>query len=134
MTPAELAAVWASWSHLRRRRADVVLELARWYQAAGVPEAVRRAAWLSDAVEQLVDQLASPSRLADRARALAETWPDPTCPPTYAVDGRAWEAAARRVAPVWPVHTERAWQQGWYLLSEVLAAETLSPFGERGRR
>ena len=66
--------------------------------------------------------------VADRARGLLASWPDPATSPSYAVDGRAWMAAAGECLPTWSAEVEASWKQGWLLLSEVLAAETLSPF------
>jgi hypothetical protein len=89
---------------------------------------VERARWLLSAVEQLVDLLPAPSLLADRARDLGATWPDPCTAPCFAIEGSAWMGAARDCAPTWTESTEAAWRQAWFLLSDVLAAETLSPF------
>ena len=36
--------------------------------------------------------------------------------------------ASRAACPTWTDRTERAWRQAWLLLSDVLAAESLSPF------
>jgi hypothetical protein len=130
MTPGELSAVWASWAELRPRRVAVASALARRYRAVGLAEsAAVRAGWLTEAVDHLVDQLAAPSRLAERAHALAATWPDPPSAPSFATDGRAWLCAARECSTTWSAYTERSWRQAWFLLAEVLAAETLSPFG-----
>jgi hypothetical protein len=97
-------------------------------------EAGRRAKWLLDAVEELVGLLATPSRLADHARSLGQTWPDPLTAPSFSVEGRAWLDAASECLPTWSSTTEAAWRQAWLLLSDVLAVEALSPFTARPRR
>jgi hypothetical protein len=38
--------------------------------------------------------------------------------------------AARACLPTWTDRTEVAWCQAWLLLSDVLAAEALSPFSD----
>jgi hypothetical protein len=93
--------------------------------------AARRAGWLLSAVEDLVGLLPAPSRLAARARELGDTWPDPLNAPSFGVEGIAWMQAADDCLPTWTARTEAAWRQAWLLLSEVLAAETLSPFSDR---
>ena len=62
------------------------------------------------------------------ARALGETWPDPLVAPCFATEGRAWLGAAAECQPSWSPSFETAWRQAWLLLSDVLAAESLSPF------
>ena len=89
-----------------------------------------RAAWLYSAVDELVALLASPSRLAERACDLGQSWPDASCAPCYAVEGRAFMSAAAELVPSWSDATDAAWRQAWLLLSDVLAAETLSPFAD----
>ena len=130
MTPEDLATVDQSWTHLRHYRGDLLAGLTRRFDgvAASTFPAERRAAWLLAAVEELVELLSAPSRLADRARDLGETWPDPLAAPCFEIEGRAWMGAACECAPNWTEHTEASWRQAWLLLSEVLAAETLSPF------
>ena len=59
---------------------------------------------------------------------LAASWPVGGRAPTFAVEGRAWMAAAREVCPSWSEQIELAWQRAWLLLSEELALESLSPF------
>jgi hypothetical protein len=131
MTPDDLDAVDRSWSELHRRRACLLDELTdRFAAAPSPPEAALRAEWLLCAVEELVGLLTAPSQLAARARDIGETWPDPLTAPCYAVDGRAWMDASRACVPTWSVRTEDAWRQAWLLLSEVLAAEALSPFAD----
>jgi hypothetical protein len=80
------------------------------------------------AVDELVGLLPVPSVLAARARDLGTSWPEPLTAPCYAVDGRAWMAAAAACSPSWTEATASAWRQAWLLLSDELAAETLSPF------
>jgi hypothetical protein len=130
MTPDDLSAVQRSWSELRRRRAPLLAALARRFDGAASSRgaAAVRAGWLLAAVEELVGLLSSPSQLAERARDLGETWPDPLIAPSYAIDGRAWMGAAGECLATWSDRTEDAWRQAWLLLSDVLAAETLSPF------
>ena len=132
MTPEDLATVARSWSALRRGRAALLAALTAHYDADvvdGWSDADRRAEWLLDAIDQLVPVLAAPSRLADAALAVGSTWPDPLSAPSFRVDGRAWMAAAGQCLPTWSDRTARAWRHAWLLLSDVLAAETLSPFG-----
>ena len=130
MTPDDLAAVQRSWDELSRTRLALQRALTRQYELAPtspVP-ADERAEWLAYAVSVLVDLLPVPSRLADRARALGETWPDPLVAPSFATEGRAWLHAAAECQPSWSPTVESAWRQAWLLLSDVLAAESLSPF------
>ena len=94
-----------------------------------VEEALRRARRLVEAVAELVDLLATPSRLGQRARQLAESWPDGGPSPSFRVDGQAWIAAAASLRPVLDgASTEQAWRQAWLLLAEELAEDSLSPF------
>lgn len=130
MTPDDLSAVQRSWAELRRTRLALQRALTRQYElapASPVP-ADERAEWLIYAVSVLVDLLPVPSRLADRARALGQTWPDPLVAPSFANEGRAWLGAAGECQPSWSPTVEHAWRQAWLLLSDVLAAESLSPF------
>jgi hypothetical protein len=132
MTPDDLLTVYRSWDDLARRRATLLEALTRRFEAA-VPstvESTTRAAWLLGAVEQLVGLLSVPSRLAERARNIGETWPDPLTAPSFALEGRAWMGAAGECLPTWSTATEAAWRQAWLLLSDVLAAESLSPFSD----
>ena len=93
-----------------------------------VVPADERAEWLLYAVSVLVDLLPVPSQLAGRARTLGQTWPDPLVAPSFANEGRAWLGAAAECQPSWSPTVEHAWRQAWLLLSDVLAAESLSPF------
>ena len=131
MTPEDVSVVKQSWSELRRLRAPLVDGLARRFDGGGTDSraaGARRAHWLFTVVEQLVELLPSPSRLGTHARVLGETWPDPLTAPSFAVEGRAWMGAACDCLASWSDRTDAAWRQAWLLLSEVLAAETLSPF------
>ena len=132
MSPDDLTTVQRSWSELRRGRDPLLAALTRCLDAAPISSlpADVRAAWLLDAVEELVGLLSAPSRLAERARVLGETWPDPLIAPSFATEGRAWMGAARECLPTWSERTEVAWRQAWLLLSDVLAAESLSPFAD----
>jgi hypothetical protein len=96
----------------------------------GDPCGAARALWLVDAVDVLANLLREPSALAGQARQLACSWTNPCVAPNPDVDGKAWIAAAASCAPEWSPAIERAWRQAWYLLADVLAAETLSPFGD----
>jgi hypothetical protein len=130
MTPQDLGIVESSWSELRLRRAALVAALAARFQpvtTARFPATVR-AVWLFDAVGELVRHLSAPSRLAADARVFGETWPDPCTAPSFAVEGRAWLAAAAECLPTWTPAADTAWRQAWLLLSDSLAAEALSPF------
>lgn len=132
MTPDDLSSVERTWSELRCRRDPLLAELTRRFQsgiASGLPADVR-AAWLLSAVDELVGLLSVPSRLAERARDLGETWPDPLTAPCFAVEGQAWMGAAGECLASWTPENEAAWRQAWLLLSDVLAAETLSPFAD----
>jgi len=130
MTPDDLVTVERSWAELRARRDPLLAALTRRFEAAvGSPTAARlRAAWMLCAVEELVGLLTAPSRLAVRARGIGESWPDPKTAPCFGVEGRAWMGAARDCLPTWTDRAEAAWCQAWLLLSDVLAAEALSPF------
>jgi hypothetical protein len=132
VTPDDLATVQRSWAQLRLRRAVLLDALTAGFADRGAtavpPDA--RASWLLGAVEELVGLLATPSALADHARELGSTWPDPCTAPSYAVEGTTWQAAARACLPTWTERTGAAWQQAWLLLSDVLAAEALSPFAD----
>jgi hypothetical protein len=136
MTPEDVAAVQRSWSELRGQRAELRAALTRQFQrATGSPvplsiPASTRADWLLRAVAELVDLLPAPSRLAERARAFGTTWPDPHVAPCFATEGVAWLTAADECHPAWSPVTEAAWRQAWLLLSDVLAAEALSPFAD----
>jgi hypothetical protein len=132
MTPEDLFVVDVSWSHLRRERQPLLAGLTQRFEAldpSPIPAAVR-AVWLVDAVEELVVLLSTPSRLAAQARLLGETWPDPCSAPSFAVEGQAWMDAARECLATWTDSTDDAWRQAWLLLSDVLAVEALSPFGD----
>jgi hypothetical protein len=132
MTPEDLSVVQRSWAQLRLRRAPLMIALTHRFDLvdASPIASLVRAGWLVDAVEELVGLLAAPSHLAARARALGETWPDPLTAPCFAVDGQAWLDAARACVPSWSDTTDAAWRQAWLLLSDVLAAEALSPFAD----
>jgi hypothetical protein len=135
MTPDDLVTVERSWAELRARRDPLLAALERRFEAAvGSPTAAGlRAAWLLCAVEELVGLLPAPSRLATRARDIGETWPDPCTAPCFGVEGRVWMGAARECLPTWTDRAEAAWCQAWLLLSDVLAAEALSPFCDDAR-
>jgi hypothetical protein len=90
--------------------------------------AAERAAWLVDAVSDLVGRLAVPTELGQRARALATTWPGRPDHPRFACEGRAWLRAIASVAPRWTDETDAAWRHAWHLLAEVLDEDSLSPF------
>ena len=136
MSPDDLSAVQRSWSELRLRRDPLAAALSRRFEEAPISSLAAnvRAAWLLDAVQELVGLLSAPSRLAERARILGETWPDPLIAPSYAIEGRAWMGAAYECLPTWSERTEGAWRQAWLLLSDVLAAESLSPFADDPHR
>ena len=133
MTPDDLAAVQRSWAELDRKRLALQRALTSQYElaAASPVPADERAEWLLYAVSVLVDLLPVPSRLAHRARTLGQTWPDPLVAPSFANEGRAWLGAAAQCQPSWTPSVETAWRQAWLLLSDVLAAEALSPFDTR---
>jgi hypothetical protein len=133
LTPDDVSTVQRSWAELRRERAAILAGLTRRFEAvaASPTAAAGRAVWLVSAVEDLVGLLSAPSRLAACARDLGETWPDPLKAPSFAVEGVAWMRAADDCLATWTERTEAAWRQAWLLLSEVLAAETLSPFSDR---
>lgn len=135
MSPDGVRTVQRSWVVLRRRRAAMLRALAgRFVSPAGVGIAPdERAAWLFDAVAALVELLPSPSQLEARACALGSTWPDSGTHPTFALEGRAWMAAAAECSPEWTPAIDAAWRQAWLLLSDVLAVETLAPFSDECR-
>jgi hypothetical protein len=132
MSPDGLCTVQCSWSELCTRRAEVLDALAHAYHLRGSVDIAPSvlAGWLFGAVEVLVELLPSPSRLEACARAIGATWPVPGTHPTFAREGRAWLDAAAACTTGWTEVTDRAWRQAWLLLSDVLAAETLSPFAD----
>lgn len=130
MTPEDLSAVQGSWTEFIRVRGPLLAALSRHFEpvAQSPTAAAHRASWLFCAVEDLVGLLAAPSRLAARARDLGDTWPDPLTAPSFAIEGRAWMRAAAECVASWSQDLEASWRQAWLLLSDALAAETLSPF------
>jgi hypothetical protein len=132
MTPQDLRTVQTSWPALLGCREELLASLARHLgDLAPTPIiAADRSCWLFRAVEELVELLPEPSRLESSARHLAETWPDKLIAPCFAVDGKAWMRASGECIDTWSPDVEAAWRQAWLLLSEVLAAETLSPFAD----
>jgi hypothetical protein len=134
VTPEDLAAVAASWADLCEHRVPLLATLTAHFETLGsevvcsTMEPASRARWLLVAVEQLVGLLVAPSLLADAARDVGASWPDRLTAPSFRVEGRAWLTAGRQCLPTWSPRTEQAWRHAWLLLSEVLAAETLSPF------
>jgi hypothetical protein len=135
MTPDDLLTVQRSWTQLRLRRTRLVAALTCLFAAVDTPPIPpsTRAAWLYGAVDGLVGLLAAPSRLATQARSIGASWPDPLTAPSFAVDGRAWLAAAAECLPDWSDRTGAAWKEAWFLLSDVLATEALSPFAGHPR-
>ena len=132
MTPGDVSLVLDSWTQLRERSEMFLGVLTRRFEAEQRSTAApSRAAWLVQVVDDLIDLLCEPSRLAERARPLATSWPDVTAAPSAHVDGRAWTAAAAVCLPAWSPGVEHAWWQAWLLLADVLATEILCPFGKR---
>ena len=130
MAPGDVSIVRDSWLQLRPRSQMLLDVLCRRFQVEKAStRAALRAAWLVRAVDELIDLLSEPSRLAEHARPLAPSWPDGTAAPTAHVDGRAWTAAAAVCLPTWSPQVEDAWRQAWLLLADVLACEILCPFG-----
>jgi hypothetical protein len=130
MTPDDVRTVQRSWAELQACRAALVASLTCLLAGSAPSEVTAsvKATWLVGAVDDLVGLLPAPSRLATAARALGRSWPGSLTAPSFAVEGRAWMAAARSCLPTWSASTEAAWRQAWFLLSDVLAAEILSPF------
>jgi hypothetical protein len=128
VTPDDLAEVQRTWSELQVGGSDLHAALTARLSAVGAAMPAERAAWLLGAIANLVDLLSSPSRLAERAREVVASWPDPGGRPSYAVDGVAWAGAAASCVPDWSAQTALAWRHGWLLVCEIMAAETLSPF------
>jgi hypothetical protein len=130
VSPDDLATVRGSWAALAPVGPELVGVLSD--ALADDPDvleaAPQRARRLVEAVGELVDLLPRPSRLGQRARQLAESWPDDGPAPSFLVDGQAWIAAVAECDPSWTAGTEQAWRHAWLLLSEVLAEDTLSPF------
>jgi hypothetical protein len=93
-----------------------------------VGDAAECAAWLVEAVSDLVGRLAVPTLLGERARALAATWPGRPDHPRLSREGRAWLRAMASVAPHWTRETDAAWRHAWQLLAEVLHEDSLSLF------
>jgi len=134
MTPDDLAAVDRSWADLQGRSAPLVGRLALAFAEVSDPaDAPARARRLLESTSELVALLATPSRLASRARAVAARWPAGTPTPCFRIDGQAWMRAAMEVSPSWSVDDEIAWRRAWLLLSDVLAEESLAPFGDPAR-
>jgi hypothetical protein len=129
MTPDDLAAVDRSWADLQDHVGPLVSRLAVAFGEFSTPEdALARAHRLLESTNELVGLLDTPSRLAARARALADMWPDGAPTPCFGIDGRAWMRAASEVNPTWSADDEVAWRRAWLLLSDVLAEDSLSPF------
>jgi hypothetical protein len=130
VSPDDLATVRCSWAGLASARPELIEVLAAVLSndVDVLEEAPQRAGRLVEAVAELVELLPTPSRLGQRARELAETWPDGGPSPSFRVDGQAWIAAATACDPRWTAGTAQAWRQAWLLLSEVLAEDVLSPF------
>jgi hypothetical protein len=123
-------AVRRTAAQLDARRDALLSELERALTDAGVERADRRARWLVECIPELVELLAIPSRLCLRARELAARWPDAGPAPSYHIDGHAWIVSAGALAPAWTRRTETAWSHAWLLLSDVLAEQVASPFGD----
>jgi len=134
VTPDDLRTVQRSWAQLRLGRAQLVGVLTDRFAlvASPIPPEIH-AAWLVDAVDELVGLLAAPSQLATQARRLGATWPDPLTAPSFGVEGQAWLAAADECLGDWSERTAEAWKEAWFLLSDVLATEALSPFVDQPR-
>jgi hypothetical protein len=130
VSPDDLATVRCSWAALAPAGPQLVEVLSDILanDVDVVDEAQPRARRLVDAVAELVDLLATPSSLGQRARQLAESWPNGSPSPSFRVDGQAWIAAATFCDPCWTACTEQAWRQAWLLLAEELAEDSLSPF------
>jgi hypothetical protein len=133
VSPDDLATVRCSWAALAPAGPQLIEVLGDVLanDVDVVEEAQPRARRLVEAVAELVDLLATPSRLGQRARQLAESWPDGSPSPSFRVDGQAWIAAATFCDPCWTASTEQAWRQAWLLLAEELAEDSLSPFSVR---
>ena len=131
VSPDDLAAVNHSWHELGARRDELAARVAASFDALGAPTGAPACAdWLVHAVAELVGLLTAPSQLGPCARELACSWPATDRSPSFRIEGQAWMAAARDVAPGWDARVERAWRHAWLLLSEVLAEESLSPFAD----
>ena len=102
VTPDYLRTVQRSWAQLRVGRAQLVGVLTHRFALVASPIPPRvHAAWLVDAVDELVGVLAAPSRLETQARRLGATWPDPLTAPSFRVEGQAWLAAADECLGDW---------------------------------
>jgi hypothetical protein len=129
MTPDDLAAVHRSWTQLRAQRAEFQGRLEDVFATRLHPDtSAARARHLIEAADELVGLLATPSRMAMRARAAAASWGPVAGPPDIDGDGAAWLQAASEVCSMWSSDDEVAWRRAWLLLGEVVAAETLAPF------
>lgn len=127
MSPEDLELVRRSWGELAPERALLAERLAD--ALAGVvhdDDADGRATCLVECVAELIDLLSAPSRLDERARLLGAGWA--RRPPTAAVDGCAWVAAAGAIDPTWNLSTAAAWHHAWLVLADVLADGAVSPF------
>jgi hypothetical protein len=132
VSPDDLDAVDRSWADLCRRQDELVARLELMFRSGHPADlAEPRARWLVAAVAELVGLLPTPSRLGERARQLAATWPVEGTAPTFDVEGQAWMRAGRGVCPSWTDRTEEGWRHAWLLLSDELAEQALSPFAVR---
>ena len=130
MTPDDLDTVQRSWTHLREHRTSfldrLAVALAGRLDAAAAAGHARR---LVDATDELIDLLATPSHLARRAHEIVSSWVPGAAAPDLDIDGAAWLSAAAEVSPTWSGEDVAAWRRAWLLLGDVVAAETLAPFG-----
>lgn len=132
VSPDDLVAVDRSWADLSGRQDELIARLEMSFRSARPADlAAASARWLVEAVAELVGLLPTPSRLGERARQLATTWPVEGTAPTFAVEGQAWMQAGRGVCASWTDRTERSWRHAWLLLADELAEQALSPFALR---
>ena len=130
MTSDDLTMVRRSWTELRRCRALFLERLEAALGSIGArATAGERAQRLVEAADELLDSLATPSDLAGRARAVAATWPPTMSLPRVDLDGVAWRRAVSEVCPTCSAADDAAWHRAWLLLSDVLAEDSLAPFG-----
>jgi hypothetical protein len=130
MTPDDLVMVRQTWAVLRRRRAEFLEQLEAALDASTCStSAGDHARLLVDGAEALLDSLETPSQLRARVRALAVAGPPEAALPCCGTDGSAWRRAASVVCAPWSTDEDTAWKHAWLLLADVLAEDSLAPFG-----
>ena len=135
MTPDDLVMVRRTWAVLHRRRAEFLEQLDAALGANTCStSAGEHALLLVDVADVLLDALETPSQLKERVRALAVAGSTEAALPCCGTDGSAWRRAASAVCTPWSPDDDTAWKHAWLLLADVLAEDSLAPFGATGVR